>query len=247
MRGTGALRLGTSGWQYDHWRGVLYPEGLARARWLGSYAERFDTVEVDSTFYGLPAREVFERWRAAVPPGFVFALKLSRFVTHRRRLARPEEPVARFFSRADGLAEKLGPLLVQLPPRLQPDVPRLSALLECVPPGRQVAVELRDPRWLIEPVFDALRGRGAALVLHDAIARHPRLVTAPFTYLRLHGGAGHGGAYSVSALSGWARWIRARLDEGLTVHAYFNNDLGGHAVRDALRLRRRLERWSSRP
>lgn len=234
------LRVGTSGWQYDHWRGVLYPPELPRGAWLARYAEVFDSVEVDATFYGLPRPESVAAWRRAVPRGFLFAPKLSRYATHMKRLKDPKATLARFREAVVGpLGPALGPILVQLPPHWRADPERLAAFLAAAPRRLRLAVEVRDPSWLCEPVYEVLRARSAALCLHDLIEGHPRVVTAGFVYLRFHGDPLRVG-YAASRLAAEARRIRAWLRQGLDVFAFFNNDAGGHAVRDALALRRLL-------
>jgi uncharacterized protein YecE (DUF72 family) len=231
----GELRIGTSGFDYAHWRGVLYPPGLPRRLWLERYAQVFDTVEIDSTFYRLPAAAVFDRWRERAPAGFRYALKLSRYATHMRKLQRPRATLRRFLVRAERLGPRLGPILVQLPPRWRADPARLDAFLRAAPRRRRWAVELRDPGWLRDDVLGVLRRHGAALCIHDALEHHPRALTARWTYLRFHGAPG---GYSPQRLGSIARWIRARLAQGVDVWACFNNDAGGAAVRDALALRR---------
>jgi uncharacterized protein YecE (DUF72 family) len=235
--GAARLRVGTSGWQYRHWRGVLYPEHLPVRRWLEHYAARFDTVEINNTFYHLPAAATFDAWRARAPRGFCYALKLSRYATHVRRLREPRAPVTRFLARAARLGRHLGPILVQLPPRWGVDPARLAGFLRVAPRARRWALEFRDPSWLCAPVYELLRAHGAALCVHDLIPGHPREVTADFVYLRFHGTA-YGGSYSPQALAAWARRIRAYLERGLDVYAYFNNDRDGWAVVNARALRR---------
>lgn len=235
----GELRVGTSGWQYDEWAGTFYPEGLPRRDWLPWYAGRFDAVEVNNTFYRLPRAEVFEAWRAAVPPGFLFALKYSRFGSHMKKLKDPEEHVARYLGVAERLGDRMGPILVQLPPNWRCDTARLDAFLAVAPRRHRWAVELRHESWLCDAVLELLARHGAALCVHDLLADHPFLVTADFTYVRYHGTESkYRGGYPARRLAPDARWMADRLAEGLDVHAYFNNDLGGHAVRDAARLLR---------
>jgi len=233
----GNLFLGTSGYQYDHWRGVLYPEGLARKDWFGRYAEVFDTVEINNTFYNLPTEDTFRRWRDRAPAGFTYALKFSRYATHMKKLKDPEGPLAAFLERAEILGPRLGPILVQLPPRWGADPARLDGFLAAAPRDLRWAVELRDRDWLRAAVYDVLRDHGAALVIHDKLADHPVHVTADFVYLRYHG-EDYASGYSPQALSGQARRVRGFLDDGLDVYAYFNNDVGGHAVPNAQDLRR---------
>jgi uncharacterized protein YecE (DUF72 family) len=240
-RRRGELRVGTSGYQYDHWRRRFYPASLPKSRWLDFYARHFDAVEVNTTFYGLPKAETVARWRDAVPPGFRFALKFSRFGTHVKRLRDPEEPIARFLEVAEELGARLGPVLVQLPPHWHPHPERLDAFLAAAPRRHRWAVELRDPEWLCDEVLDVLRRRRAALCLHDALEDHPHVLTTDWSYLRFHGSApGHAGGYSPQKLSAEARRIRGWLARGVDVHVYFNNDRAGHAVADARTLRRYL-------
>lgn len=233
------LWVGTSGWHYDHWRGRFYPRALARRDWFSHYAAHFETVEINNTFYGLPGEGTFDAWRAAAPPGFLYALKFSRYATHLKHLKQPAPALRAFLTRARRLRDRLGPILVQLPPRWSPDLPRLAGFLAALPRRQRFAVELRDPRWLTDATFALLRGHGAALCIHDALDDHPREVTADFVYLRFHGpGVRYAGSYSPQRLAAEARRIRAWLRRGLDVHAYFNNDAGAHAVRNALALRR---------
>jgi len=237
------VHIGCSGWEYRHWRGAFYPAGLPQARWLEHYAAVFDTVEINATFYRLPEPGTFARWRARVPPGFVFALKASRYLTHIRRLRDPADPLERFFSRASVLGDKLGPVLYQLPPRWRIDLDRLAGFLDAVPRDVPQAVEFRDPSWYDEATFRLLEQHGLALCLHDlAGSASPRRVVGPFVYVRFHGSATHGGSYSDAVLRGWARWLAAQVKGGRTVYAYFNNDVGGHAPRNACTLRRLLAR-----
>lgn len=237
------LRIGTSGYAYAHWRGVLYPPSLPRSRWLSHYAESFDSVEINGTFYGLPDREVVRRWREEVPPGFLFAAKMSRYGTHLKRLRDPQGWLARFLDAMEPLGTQLGPVLVQLPPRWHRDVDRLLGLLAILPPGRRFAMEFRDPDWFHPSVYAALRAHEVALCVHDLVPDHPRVMTTDWAYLRFHGPARdhpYTGRYAVQALSGVARRIRAHLRAGHDVHMYFDNDVGGAAVLDALRVRRFL-------
>lgn len=237
MAGRGRLRVGTSGYQYDHWKGVLYPGDLPKTRWLEHYAGRFDTVEVNNTFYNLPKAETFEQWRQTVPEGFLFALKFSRFGSHIKRLKDPEEPVARFLEGAGRLGDTLGPILVQLPPHWNVNPERLAGFLEAAPRRHRWVIEVRDPSWLCDEVYGLLEDHGAALCLHDMIEDHPERLTAGFTYLRFHGDH-YAGSYSHQYLTARARRIDEWLEQGIDVYAYFNNDEDGHAVGNALDLGR---------
>ncbi len=231
------LRIGTSGYQYDHWRGILYPTEIPKRRWFEIYAAHFDTVEVNNTFYRLPETHTFEAWRDQAPPNFCYALKFSRFGTHIKRLKDPEEPIARFTTRASRLGHFLGPILVQLPPNMRPEPERLERFLKAAPRRYRWAVEFRHGDWLREETYALLRRHRAALCIHDKIADHPRVETTDWIYLRYHWGE-QDGSYSADQLAREAEWIRGWRDRGLDVYAYFNNDLNGHAVHNATELRR---------
>ena len=237
-------RIGTSGWEYRHWAGSFYPERQPRDRWLEFYAEFFDTVELNNSFYRLPEAATFAAWARRVPDGFAFAVKASRYLTHVRRLKEPAEPLERFWTRAVRLGDRLGPVLYQLPPRWRPDFERLAAFLDTLPHGRRQALEIRDPRWYGRQLTMQLADAGVALCLHDMeSSAAPAAPVGPFVYLRFHGsGARYGGRYSSQRLTAWASRITDWVASGLAVWAYFNNDIGGHAVRDADRLRAMVSR-----
>ncbi|HKT79363.1 MAG TPA: DUF72 domain-containing protein [Vicinamibacterales bacterium] len=233
-----SLHIGCSGWQYKHWRDNFYPHSLRASQWLEYYASRFDTVEINNSFYRLPAADTFENWRRRVPSGFVYSVKASRYLTHMKKLKDPGPPLDLFFSRAKHLGNRLGPVLYQLPPRWPRNVERLDAFLRALPRRRRHVIEFREPSWYSDDVMECLRARSVALCLHDmAGSAAPRIVVGPFVYVRLHGPERYAGGYSREALSEWAEWCAARLAEGVPVYVYFNNDSGGHAPRDALRLR----------
>jgi uncharacterized protein YecE (DUF72 family) len=231
--------VGTSGWQYRDWRGVFYPEGLPQRRWLERYAEEFAAVEVNNSFYRLPELATFERWRNATPPGFTFVVKASRFITHIRRLREAQGAVGLFVERANGLGPKLGPVLFQLPPRFPVDVGRLRAFLGEIPSGVRAAWEFRDPSWLTDGVLSALDDAGCALVLADRPGfRGPLTVTGGWSYVRFHQGTRTGSDYRRDKLRRWAERIASLPADDVWV--FFNNDLGGAAVRDARFLRAAL-------
>ena len=233
----GKLRIGTSGYQYNHWRGVFYPRDIPKKRWFAYYASCFDTVEINNTFYRLPQAQTFEGWREQAPENFCYALKFSRYGSHLKRLREPHEPIERFLDRASRLRELLGPILVQLPPHWQPDPDRLAAFFQAAPGDYRWALECRDARWLCDEVYAILRSAAAALCIHDLIAAHPRQLTADWVYLRFHG-VGYGGSYPPQDLATQARYIEQYLADGLDVFAYFNNDAHGYAVQNAVTLRR---------
>jgi uncharacterized protein YecE (DUF72 family) len=224
--------IGTSGWQYDDWRGVFYPDGVPQRDWLAYYAERFGTVEVNNSFYRLPERPTFERWREQTPPGFVVTVKASRFITHMKRLRDPEEPVGLLWERATGLGDRLGPILFQLPPRFPVEIERLRELLQVLPKGMQPAFEFRDRSWYTDDVFLLLDDAGAALVWPDGPGmRHTLPMTAGWLYVRFHQGTVDGPGYRREKLRRWASRISA-TGAGVA-YLYFNNDPTGAAIRDA--------------
>ncbi|HEY8477176.1 MAG TPA: DUF72 domain-containing protein [Chloroflexota bacterium] len=236
------LRIGTSGWNYPHWRERFYPPGLKPSEWLGFYARRFDTVEINYSFYRLPTREAFASWGRVVPEGFVFAVKGSRFITHVKRLRDPAPAVTRFFERAAALGAKLGPALWQLPPQFQRDPARLAAFLQALPEAQRHAFEFRHASWFVDEVYALLRARGAALCIADRDGHHTPLVhTASWTYVRFHSGLA-GGSYTEAQLQGWAERLRQWSEAGVQVYAYFNNDWEGYAPANAARLRELVAR-----
>ena len=240
--------VGCSGWSYPHWRGTFYPSGLRTRDWFKHYSGVFTTVEVNNTFYRLPAPETFMAWAAQAPPGFVYALKVSSFGTHRLKLASPERWLRAYIERALLLGQALGPNLVQLPPHWKRDTSRLAAFLDATaamasPPLRW-AIELRDPSWLDDSTYQVLSEHQAALCWHDLLPEHPWVRTASWAYARFHGPRApaekYAGEYGPERLAGPAAQLVARLREGSDVYAYFNNDEGGAAPRDARVLARLL-------
>jgi len=236
----GEVRIGTSGWSYDHWRDVLYPRGTGSRR-LEEFAQSFDTVELNSSFYHWPRRSSFESWASRVPPGFLMAVKAPRGLTHARKLASAQAWSDRLAEGSAGLGEARGPLLLQLPPDLERDDERLSAALDAMPSDCRVVVELRHPSWVADDVFALLQDRDAAYCVTSGahMPLEPR-VTTDFVYVRFHGPDPerlYVGSYDDAALAWWAGRIAEWRDAGLAVLCYFNNDGGGAAVRDARRLR----------
>jgi uncharacterized protein YecE (DUF72 family) len=240
------VRIGLSGWNYAHWRnGVFYPPRLAASRWLDFYAARFDTVEVNSTFYRLPRRDAVAHWVEQTPERFLFAVKTSRYLTHIKRLRDLGPGLELFLERIEPLlgSPKLGPLLWQLPPTFRRDNARLADALTRLPRDLRHCFEFRDPSWFVEETYALLREHGVALAIGD----RPQVnmfqtheLTADWTYVRFHGGTrGRRGNYSDGELGEWARrlgdWSRTR-----DVYAYFNNDWEGFAPRNAATLKRLL-------
>jgi uncharacterized protein YecE (DUF72 family) len=243
------LLIGTSGWQYRSWRGPFYPEGLPQTRWLEHYAGRFQTVEVNNAFYRLPEARTFADWARRTPDDFVVAVKMSRYLTHVRRLREPAEPVQLFLSRARHLGPKLGPVLLQLPPTLRAETRALDATLRCFPSAVRVAVELRHESWFTDETAEVLADHGAALCLADGPRlRTPLWRTAGWAYLRLHEGrATPRPCYGRAALSGWARRLAETWGADTDTFAFFNNDERGCAVRDATVLATTAQRVGLRP
>jgi uncharacterized protein YecE (DUF72 family) len=228
--------IGTSGWQYAHWRETFYPPRCAQPKWLAHYAQRFRTVELNASFYRLPRRSAFEAWAARTPDDFVVAVKASRYLTHIRRMREPAEPVGRLMEAARGLGAKLGPVLVQLPATFTVDAARLDDTLAQFPADVRVAVEVRDDSWFCDPVRRVLADRGAALCWADRGATWltPRWRTAAWGYVRFHwGSADPSPCYTSERLARCAADLAEQYPEDEDVFAYFNNDPLACALRDA--------------
>ena len=240
---TGDLRIGTSGWQYRHWRkGAFYPEGLKQRLEFEHYASRFDTVEINGSFYRLPVPGAPEKWAAMAPEGFLFAWKYPQWLTHYYRLRDPAESYKLVFGRMDGLGAREGPVLFHLHPRMEVDRERLAIALKLLPKGRRVAFEFRHPSWYTAAVFDLLRDHDVSLCISDhEDAPAPWEVTASWVYVRGHGPGGrYRDSYSDEELARWARAIRRWRRAGRDVFCYFDNDIGAEAPRDALRLKAKV-------
>jgi uncharacterized protein YecE (DUF72 family) len=238
-----AVHVGCSGWAYKHWRERLYPKGLPQRRWLARYAESFDTVEVNNTFYRLPSESAVETWVEETPKDFVFAVKASRYLTHVKRLTKLSEGVKRFHEPLGALTEtgKLGPILWQLPENFHRDDERLRDALTALPEGRN-AFEFRHESWFAPEVYGLLREHGVALVIGDDPERpfQSHELTADWTFIRFHRGRrGHHGNYSQSEVDSWARRL-AQWRRQTEIYAYFNNDWEGYALRNAMRLKKAL-------
>ena len=224
--------VGTSGWTYGHWRDGVYPRGLPQREWLSWYTTRFPTVELNASFYRLPTPGMVDRWRTVAPAGFLFAVKLSRFVTHIKRLRDVDAEVARFLEIIRGLGDRLGPLLVQLAPTFARDDGALDGFLRSLPTDVPVAIEFRHPSWRDPAVAERLREAEAALVLADRPhARVAPTVTADWSYARFHQGADRSPWYPRSKLTRWADRL-AELDVE-RLYVYFNNDPEGAAFANA--------------
>jgi uncharacterized protein YecE (DUF72 family) len=239
-----SARVGCSGWVYRDWRGTVYPAHLPQREWFAHYASLFDTVEINSTFYRLPAAGTVDEWAQQAPPGFLYAVKLGQFGTHRKKLRDADRWLPNHVERARRLGDALGPTLVQLPPHWRCDPGRLDDFLAVAPSSMRWAVELRDPSWLRDEVYDVLARHRAALCIHDLLADHPWVRTTDWTYVRFHGPHAREEKY-VGRYTGRRLWrtadrLRTWLADGCEVFAYFNNDFGGAAALDAQWLRVRL-------
>jgi uncharacterized protein YecE (DUF72 family) len=234
------VRVGTSGWVYRDWGEFVYPQGVPQRSWLHHLSRRFSTIEINASFYRLPSPDTFQRWAEQVPRDFVFAVKMSRYLTHLRRFRDPAEPLGRFWEGASRLGPALGPVLFQQPPTFACDIGALREVLEALPVGMRAAFEFRHASWHRDDVLDALDHAGAAWVIaHRPYARPPLEVTGGWSYVRFHQGTVLGPGYRPSTLRRWSH----RLSDlpAQQVFVYFNNDPGGAAVRDAELMERYLE------
>lgn len=235
--------VGTSGWYYDHWRGLYYPEGLAKPKWLQFYSKQFNTVELNNSFYHLPTEKAFITWRESAPENFVYAVKVSRFITHIKKLRNIGSAVDNFLSRACLLQDKLGPLLYQLPPNMKRNDMVLESFLSSLPQEYRHVFEFRHESWIDEAVFETLRRYKVGLCVFDMPGfTCPPVATSDFAYIRFHGSGGmYSSCYSNEELSQWAKKI-AKLAEGVkAVYIYFNNDAEAVAIKNALTLASYLE------
>ena len=236
--------MGCSGWSYKDWRGIVYPTELPQRRWFEHYQQLFDTVELNSTFYRLPRETTVEAWAEAAEPGFLYAVKMGAFGSHRMKLRDAATWLPNHLDRALRLGAHLGPTLVQLPPRWKRNTERLDEFLSATPHDLRWAVEVREPSWLHDDVFEVLRRHGAALCIHDLLADHPFVLTTNWTYVRFHGpdaiNSPYKGRYGAAGLSSWVQRLGTALADGNDAYAYFNNDWYGHAVEDAIDLRTAL-------
>jgi uncharacterized protein YecE (DUF72 family) len=245
------IRIGTSGYSYKQWAGLYYPGHLKPSEWLRYYAKDFDTVELNNTFYNLPAAETFDNWRKATPHDFVYSVKGSRFITHMIKLKDPERGLVNFVPRAERLRRKLGPILWQLPPGWKVNEERLETFLQMLPRGHRYTFELRNTTWMSDRVYAILRKYNAAFCVYQIGGyASPRQITADWTYVRLHGPTAlkYKGSYSAEQLGEWAEQIRSWSRTLKAIYVYFDNDDSAFAVRNALALKKllKLDRRRSR-
>ena len=235
LKSKGHLRVGTSGWQYRHWKGVFYPETVKQAGWLSYYCDNFQTVELNTSFYRQPAKKVFEHWRLKVPAGFTFAVKAPRYFTHLKKLLVTRSDLDAFFDAATGLGAKLGPMLFQLPPRWHVDLERMRVFLGRLPGNRRFTIEFRDSTWYTRGLYDLLHQFDIAFCIYELGGhKSPVISTASFVYIRLHGpGEKYRGSYTEADLRGWAGKIERYLDAGKDVYVFFDNDEAASAPKNA--------------
>lgn len=242
VKKSGRVWIGTSGWSYAHWAGRFYPDDIRKKDWFGYFAQQFDTVELNATFYHLFPETTYAGWEAKAPGNFLYAVKMWRWVTHRKKLRDVEEDTQTALERAALLGRRLGPILVQLPPSLKRNDERLREYMEVLKTARRrigrrfaFTIEFRHPSWDDEAVYRILERENFALCLPDGPrVMYPRRVTSYFTYVRFHGRAGMPDAlYPEAVLADWAAWLRAQRDAGVDVYVYFNNDYNASAITNA--------------
>ena len=239
---TDRIFIGTSGWHYRHWLGNFYPAELPPSRMLEVYLQRFETVELNNSFYRLPTEDAFEKWRRSTPADFRFAVKGSRYITHMKKLGDPAENVELFLGRAEKLGRKLGPILFQFPPRWRSNPERLQSFVDVLPKKHRYTFELRETSWMNGEVYGILRSRNLAFCIYEIeYYQSPLEITADWTYIRLHGpGAKYQGLYGTKGLRPWARRIETWAKSLKEIYVYFDNDQAGYAPRDALTLKKML-------
>lgn len=235
----GKIYIGTSGWHYKHWKGTFYPATISDEEQFGFYSSKFKTVEINNSFYKLPAVATFNSWRKGSPDPFLFSVKASRFITHLKKLKLDKEGVKLFFSRIRYLKEKLGPVLFQLPPRWKCNPERLRQFLSILPSTYQYAFEFRDTSWYNQQTYDLLKEFDCAFCIYELAGHHsPMEITSNLVYVRLHGPAmdKYQGSYSLLQLKRWAKQCTAWREQGKDVYLYFDNDQAGYAAFNAEKL-----------
>ena len=232
------IRIGTSGWYYDHWRERFYPADLPKSKWFEYYAQYFDTVEINNTFYHLPKEQTLQRWHEIATKDFLYAVKANRYITHIKKLKDAAEPLERFFERVDLLKSRLGPILYQLPPSLHKNLDLLEAFIRLLPKRKTAIFEFRHESWYTDDTYDLLGKLGAGFCIHDMPGKEsPRIVTGGIIYIRFHGTTGrYSGSYPKSQLQDWSKWLKDQARNVRAIYAYFNNDAQAHAIKNAVQL-----------
>ncbi len=243
MKPSSLIHIGTSGWHYQHWRGSFYPQALAQKHWLNYYAEHLATVEINNSFYRLPSVEMLKKWRNMVPKEFLFTVKASRYITHRKKLKNPRATLSKLLERVGVLEEKLAAILFQLPPLWSFNEERFKDFVAVLPKDYRYAFEFRDRSWFNESVYEILTAQKMAFCLYEIGGQlSPQTITTNFIYLRLHGSKGsYRGQYNCQTLSEWADAFSTWTSQGKEIYCYFNNDERGYAPQDALNLQKIIE------
>ena len=238
------IRIGTSGWHYPHWASRFYPADLPKNKWFEFYAQHFNTVEVNNTFYQLPKQQTFQNWYTQAPKDFIYVIKANRFITHIKRLKDPQDSLDRFFQAVSLLKQKLGPILFQLPPNFQKDLNRLADFIAALPKTCQPVFEFRHQTWFSDDTYDLLNDLNAAFCTHDMPGNQsPRIITANMIYIRFHGPTEkYEGNYSSPQLKNWTKWINEHSKNVHAIYAYFNNDYNACAIQNAKQLKQLLNK-----
>ena len=233
------IRIGTSGWYYEHWKELFYPAGLPKSKWFEHYAQHFDTVEINNTFYHLPKEQSIQRWHKIAPEGFLYAVKANRYITHIKKLKDTSESLRRFFDGINLLERKLGPVLYQLPPSLHIDLDRLRDFIKLLPKRKTAVFEFRHKSWYCEDTYRLLERFGVCFCVHDMPGKEsPQVVTSDTIYIRFHGTTRrYSGSYPKSQLQDWAKWLKEQSKKVSGIYVYFNNDVHGHAIKNAKHLK----------
>jgi uncharacterized protein YecE (DUF72 family) len=233
--------IGTSGWSYEHWKGVFYPEDLPANRWFEYYCDYFNTVEINNSFYQLPSIKTFKDWHRQAPKNFIFSVKGSRFITHMKKLKDPQKSIKKFLTHTSYLKDKLGPILFQLPPHWRLNLERLSCFIKSLPRDLKFVFEFRENSWFDRKVFGLLNKEKIGFCVHDMRGVNcPCLMTGNLAYIRFHGTTSlYGGKYTKAQLEDWALFVKKCEKKG-KVYIYFNNDAEGYAVENALEFKKIL-------
>lgn len=234
------LYLGTSGWAYKHWKGIFYPDNLPQTRWLEFFCNKFQTVEINATFYHIPSFQTVQSWNNRSPSDFTFSVKMSRLVSHIKKLKNCENELAWFFSVLKPLYSKSGVVLIQLPPVIKFDPGRINEFCSLLPEDLKFAFEFRNISWYNDETYQLLNRWGHTFCIHDMPGIETgKIVTSDSIYIRFHGfDSAYGGDYPEPVLKTWAEWIKSQLDNGINIFGYFNNDIGGFAVKNCITLKR---------
>ncbi len=236
----GGVYIGTAGWNYKHWQGPYYPRTIPQRQWLEYYGSDFNTVEINNSFYNLPALKTLRQWKQETPKQFVFSIKASRYITHMKKLHNPRQSLNRFLQRIDALGNQLGPILFQLPPRWHKDIERLESFIRLLPRKYQYSMEFRDTSWWDDDIYELLRQNNIAWCQYElAGIKTPRIITADFAYVRLHGPehTPYTGSYHGNTLHAWERYFKKIRNKMHAIYCYFDNDEKGYAVKNAKQLK----------